>query len=308
MANPGGRGCGLCRLNDRMTSEKAHRAAVGTHGNAVGIWIPGMKLTLSTLACPNWTLDQIIDHAAANGIAGIDFRGIGAELDITQLPAFSTELPSTLKQLRDHHLSMPCLNSSVTLVTPMATKWEAMLSEARRYAQLAEKTETKFLRVFGGAVPTGMTRADAKTLARAHLQQLIDICKPHGCKPVLETHDAWTVSAAVLELIGDFTADQTAALWDLEHPWRSGESPADTALALSDRIQHVHIKDTIRRDGKSRPVLLGEGELPLGECIGALKNIGYDGWICLETEKRWHAEGPDPEMSVPQFAGYMRDT
>jgi sugar phosphate isomerase/epimerase len=42
-----------------------------------------MKLTYSTLACPDWTLPQILDAAVAAGIAGIDFRGIGPELDIT---------------------------------------------------------------------------------------------------------------------------------------------------------------------------------------------------------------------------------
>ena len=153
----------------------------------------------------------------------------------------------------------------------------------------------------------GMTREDAKKLGQHHLAQLIDICRPHGCKPLLETHDAWTVSPAVLDLIGPFSPAQTGALWDLEHPWRNGENPGDTAAGLKDRIQHVHIKDTIRRDGKSKPLLLGDGELPLAECFAALKSIGYDSWICLETEKRWHADGPEPEVSIPQFAKYMRD-
>jgi sugar phosphate isomerase/epimerase len=265
-----------------------------------------MKLTFSTLASPAWTLDQIIQHAGASGISGIDFRGIGPELDITQLPAFTTDLQSTLAKLREHHLEMPCLNSSITLVTAMATKWDTMLAEARRYADLAEKTRTGFLRVFGGSIPPGMSREDARDLARKHLQQLIDICKPCGCKPLLETHDAWTVSSAVLEILGDFPPEQAGVLWDLEHPWRGGESPADTATQLTARIQHVHIKDTIRKEGKSKPVLLGDGELPLKECFDALEKINYTGWICLETEKRWHAEGPEPEVSVPQFAAYMR--
>jgi sugar phosphate isomerase/epimerase len=265
-----------------------------------------MKLTYSTLASPNWTLDQIIHHASTSRIGGVDFRGIGTELDITKLPAFTTDLPATLQLLREHHLQMPCLNSSITLVTPDATKWDTMLAEAARYAKLAEKTGTKFLRVFGGAIPEGMTRDDARELAVSHLRQIIDITKPHGAKPLLETHDAWVISPRVLDLIGDFKPDDAGVLWDLEHPWRGGESPATTAQSLTNRIEHIHIKDTIRRDGKSIPMLLGDGELPLAECFGALKRIGYTGWICLETEKRWHPEGPEPEQSVPQFAEYMR--
>ena len=264
------------------------------------------KLTISTLVCPNWTLEQIIEWTAANGIGGIDFRGIGLELDITQLPAFGADLPATLKALQDHNLQMPCFNSSVVLVTPTLTKWQTMLEEARRYAALAKHNGTKFLRIFGGGIPTTMSREDARELAQEHLSELAKICNSHSLKPLLETHDSWVTSDAVFEIIGKFSAEQVGVLWDLEHPFRLGESPAATAAALRGRLDHVHIKDTIRRQGKSIPMLLGEGELPLQECLTELRKIGYSGWISLETEKRWHSEGPEPEVSVPQFARYMR--
>jgi sugar phosphate isomerase/epimerase len=265
-----------------------------------------MKLTFSTLASPNWTLPQIVENAAASGIEGIDFRGIGSELDITKLPAFNNDLPATLALLEQSHLQMPCLNTSVTLVTQAQTKWEPMFEEFQRYAALAQRTGTGFLRIFGGSIPIGMSREDALQMARGHLRELIDLAKPNRCKPLLETHDAWILSDSILQLLDGFDPAEAGVLWDLEHPWRGGESPSITADALNSRIEHVHIKDTIRREGKSVPMLLGEGEIPLADCLNALRGIGYNGWICLETEKRWHAEGPEPEQSVPQFAEYMR--
>jgi sugar phosphate isomerase/epimerase len=171
---------------------------------------------------------------------------------------------------------------------------------------LAGKTGTQFLRVFGGGIPAAMQREDARKIACDHLEELIKICKPHGCKPLVETHDSWILSEHVLQLVGGFDPSETGVLWDLEHPWRNGEAPLDTAKALSNRVEHIHIKDTVRRDGKSVPLLLGEGEVPLTDCLAALASIKYTGWICLETEKRWHREGPEPEQSVPQFAEYMR--
>jgi sugar phosphate isomerase/epimerase len=182
-----------------------------------------------------------------------------------------------------------------------------MLDEAQRYAALAKKTNTRFIRLFGGSIPAGMSRKDAVDLARGHLREIVNLCKPSGCKPLLETHDAWVRSPDILQLLEGFDAADAGVLWDLEHPWRGGESPAATAGQLGKRVEHVHIKDTVRRQGKSIPMLLGAGELPLEECRAALVSIGYDGWICLETEKRWHAEGPEPEVSVPQFAEYMRE-
>ena len=264
------------------------------------------RLTVSTLSAPAWPLAKIIEQSAACGLNGIDFRGLGPELDVTQLDEFNAGLPQTLRSMQERGLEIPCLNSSVTLVTAAVTRWEAMLAEYRRYAQLAQKSGTRFIRIFGGAVPAGMVRQEARELAVSQLRALVEICLPLGCKPLLETHDDWSTSAHVLEIVQHFEPSEVGVLWDIEHPWREGESPLQTVLALKGRIEHVHVKDTIRQQGKSRPMLLGEGEIPLSDCLKQLNHINYRGWICLECEKRWHSDGPEPEQSIPQFAKYIR--
>ena len=110
----------------------------------------------------------------------------------------------------------------------------------------------------------------------------------------------------MLELIHEFDPAGVGVLWDLEHPARQGESPADTAKGLRKFVRHVHVKDTIEVDGKRHPALMGAGVVPLTECATALKGIGFDGWYCLEVEKRWDPEAPEPEESIPAFASYMR--
>ncbi len=117
-----------------------------------------MKLSFSTLVCPNWSLPQIVGAAAAHGVAGIDPRGLGHEIDITRLASFGSELQSTIDLLKRHAIEIPCYNTSITLVTPAQERWEMMLEECGRYATLAGQTATRFLRIFGGAVPKGMSR------------------------------------------------------------------------------------------------------------------------------------------------------
>jgi sugar phosphate isomerase/epimerase len=265
-----------------------------------------MKRCFSTLVCPAWSLQQIIDSAAANGMQGIDFRGVAEEIDITRLPAFSDELDQTLARLRERGLEMPCLNTSIILVSPAQERWQMMLEECQRHVQLAMRTGTRFLRVFGGAVPRGMTRAEARAMSQRRLRQLSKICRGSGCQILLETHDDWSTSQQALELLHEFAPDEAAALWDVEHSYRNGESPADTVSKLRPYIKHVHIKDSRREHEARVPMLLGEGELPLTECLHVLRETGYDDWICLETEKRWASEAPDPEASVPQFAAFLR--
>ncbi len=265
-----------------------------------------MQLCFSTLACPNWTLPQIVGAAAAHKL-GVDFRGVGAEIDITRLSSFTSEVDSTLELLAAHQIAVPCLATSVTLVAPAAERWQMMLEECHRYAVVAAKTNTRFLRIFGGGVPKGMNFEEARSMAQRHLRQLVKITSPHNCMPLIETHDDWSTSPRVLDLLGEFSPEDVGVLWDLEHPYNHGEAPSKTAELLKPFLRHIHIKDGKREGEKSLPRLLGEGELPLVELIGAVREAGYEDWICLETEKRWHPTvAPEPEESLPQFVRFMQ--
>jgi len=264
-----------------------------------------MKLSISTLVCPAWSLDQIIAAVSAAKIGGIDFRGLGPELDITRLPEFNADLPATLKKLRDQQLSVPCFNTSISLTTADEARWNGMLDECRRYAVLAEKTQTLHLRVFGGGIGQ-LKRDEARSLAQRHLRQLVKICKPHNTMPALETHDDWLTAAQVMEVVNAFDPAEVSVLWDIDNVWRQGEPVADTVAGLRRFIKCVHVKDSRKVNGHIVPTLLGQGEIPLADSVAALRQIGYDGWYTLETEKRWIPTAPEPEQSIPQFAEYMR--
>jgi sugar phosphate isomerase/epimerase len=268
------------------------------------------RLSFSTLSCPNWSFEQIIDAAVRFGVQGIDFRGIGSEIDITRLPIFANgALDATMRAVRQHHLELPCFNTSVTLVSPAPQRWQEMLDECRRYAQLAQRTGTRLIRIFGGGVPKEMSRDEGRLMAERHLRQVIKICRSFECTPLVETHDDWSTSGQVLELLHEQDPRDVGVLWDIEHSWRRGESPIDTVTALRRFLRHVHIKDSRTVDGTRVPTLLAEGDLPLRECIHALRETGYDGWICLEAEKRWHTqETPEPEVTIPQFVRFMRQS
>jgi sugar phosphate isomerase/epimerase len=265
-----------------------------------------MKLSISTLVCPTWSWPQIVGAAAAHGVHGIDLRGMGHEIDVSKLAIFDAELEGSLELLHRHGLEMPCLNTSIALVTPAAERWEMMLDECHRYARLAERSGAKYLRVFGGSVPKGMTRGEGIVMAKRHLRQLSKMCAQHRCTVLLETHDEWAMGADAMELLEHFTPEEAGVLWDVEHPVRKGEEPHVTAEMLKKYIRHIHFKDSVSEDGKNIPRLLGEGDLPLADVVRAMKGIGYDAWVCLETEKRWHPQvAPEPEESVPQFKRWM---
>ncbi|MEZ0263217.1 MAG: sugar phosphate isomerase/epimerase family protein [Phycisphaerae bacterium] len=273
-----------------------------------------MLLSVSTLACPDWTLPQVVDACAAHGLHGIEFRGLGPEIDVTRAEAFvpAGPLDNTLALLAARGLRIPCYATSVTLVAPGPDRWQQMLDECHRYATLAQRTATPYLRIFGGAATGGLTDDEARATARRHVRQIVKVCKPRGVTPLLETHNAYTTADAMRELVHDLDPADVGVLWDVEHTTRAGESPTELARALAPWLRYVHLKDsrpdpTPHAPRQTRPCLIGDGDLPLPDVLAALASIRYDGWVCLETEKRWHPDvAPAPELSIPRFASFMR--
>jgi sugar phosphate isomerase/epimerase len=127
----------------------------------------------------------------------------------------------------------------------------------------------------------------------------------------LETHDNWARSEDALSLVKAANVANLKILWDVYHPYRMGESPAQTweKLGGSEYVAHVHIKDA-RRDATHpkgwQLTLLEEGEVPVREAVQLLARAGFDGYISLEWEKKWHPEIEEPEVALPHFAAKLR--
>ena len=122
----------------------------------------------------------------------------------------------------------------------------------------------------------------------------------------VETHDAFSASAVVAELLALVDPDAVGsgavgAVWDSHHPHRMGETPAEVYANLGPRILLAQVKDARRLPGGDwQLVLLGEGEVPVREMLGLLVAGGYPHWISVEWEKRWHPEIEEPEVALPQ--------
>jgi sugar phosphate isomerase/epimerase len=74
--------------------------------------------------------------------------------------------------------------------------------------------------------------------------------------------------------------------FDLANPLRRGLDPPTEIRELRELVRRVHVKETLVRPGDVRP---GRGRVDFAECALALEEIGYDGWLTLETPP-----GPPP--------------
>jgi len=253
-----------------------------------------------SVGCPNWSIDRILEAAGESGYSGFELRFYQGSLD---LPKVLGEFPGGADAFRRRcdraGVAVCCLDTSVVLTAP-----EARPSEGERMMELAQALGAPYLRVFGGEVPEGESRRDCVARAARKLALLGRMAQERGLRVLLETHDAFSSGAQVGELLAAAGEAGTGALWDLHHPVRMGESPAETARLIGKQSYHVHVKDA-KRDGTLS--LLGQGDLPLRELLAELHQVGYQGYLSLEWEKAWHPELAEPEVAFPQAAGHLTD-
>jgi sugar phosphate isomerase/epimerase len=129
---------------------------------------------------------------------------------------------------------------------------------------------------------------------------------------LLESHDAFTSSVTLGEVLRRADSTHVGLLWDAFHTFASSnEDPQDTVRQLGRWIRHTHLKDGVGAGADRKYVLTGRGNVPVKRQIEVLRASGYKGFYCFEWEKVWHPELEDPEIAIADYArvvgGYLRE-
>lgn len=262
-------------------------------------------LAWSTLGSPGWSFEHTVEQAAANGYQALEVRLLDGQIIPSDL---SAERRRQIKAvLQQHNLRIIGLGLSTRFSSPDPAERQTNVAELCRYLELANDLEAPMVRTFGGNVIDGQTIDQTIDWVAQGLQGGVATAEAQGVTIVLETHDAFCRGAEVARVLAQVDSPHVAAVWDIHHPFRMGESIEETWRLIGARVKHVHIKDGIKRaDGSWQLVLLGQGELPCQETIKLLYAKGYRGYLSAEWEKKWHPEIAEPEVAMPQHAQIMR--
>jgi fatty-acyl-CoA synthase len=123
----------------------------------------------------------------------------------------------------------------------------------------------------------------------------------------VETHDEFASAAVTGRAVQIAPSPAVGAIWDMWHTLRAGEQPEQALRALDDRVINVHLKDARRTADGWQLLLLGEGDVPVKTGLRLLKQRGYDQFISVEWEKKWHPEIPEPEIAFPQHLAVLQE-
>jgi sugar phosphate isomerase/epimerase len=262
-----------------------------------------LRIAFSTLAFPDATLAEATSLARSWGYAGIELRLIdGQPID----PSMSAAERARVKQtIAAAGLPIVIVGSMILLTADNADP------QLGRFLELANAWESPLIRVYGGPLPEEpKARRTQIEAAAGVLERAVPLAERLGVAIAIETHDAFSASSVVAELLAMVDSRRVGALWDTHHPHRMGETPAEVYQHIGPRVLHVQVKDARRSAGHKggwQLVLLGEGEVPVREIIGVLTAGGYRGYFSVEWEKYWHPEIEVAEIALPQHLKLLEE-
>src|SRR5512142_1561568 len=147
-----------------------------------------MKSAFSTLACPDWTMSQIVAAAAQCGYDGIELRFVENEDSLWKLRDFHGEqLAVTRRALSDEGLVICCVDTSCRFHSPDPIERMRWIEEGVRMAELAAQLAAPGIRVFGDQIQPGADRALTRTWIAESIRTLSQKIAPLGIEVWLET-------------------------------------------------------------------------------------------------------------------------
>jgi sugar phosphate isomerase/epimerase len=263
-----------------------------------------MRLCYSNLACPDWSFEQTVEAVGPSGFDGLEIRLFDGEVVTPALDERSRRRAEVA--LRDGGVEVAALCTSLRVASDDR---EDFLAGLLVLSEMAEQWRAPLMRLFGGQLPGDPTlRSEVLKRAGDLLVEAAALAGRHDVRLAVETHDDFSSAHSVAEVLS-YSGSSAGAVYDSHHPHRMGEGPAEVLETLGPRIWHVQVKDARRLPGPDQWQLvpLGEGEVPVRELVDLLPATGYDGWVSLEFEKKWHPELAPPEVSLSPQAKLLRE-
>jgi sugar phosphate isomerase/epimerase len=107
-----------------------------------------------------------------------------------------------------------------------------------------------------------------------------ELCPLAGERGVSLLYEGTLPSARVRELAARVASPAFGVYFDLANPLVDGLDPPTELRALGDLVRGAHVKDACAKRGDVAP---GLGRVDWHESARALADVGYDGWLVLET-------------------------
>jgi len=290
-----------------------------------------MKISGHTMGTPEYTVSEALELFARLGLDGAEIvvqdgyrSGIPSSLPIDEVESIARQA----KRLGVEIIALTPYNSYFNDLDDGVRNNE--IDALEKVINAARVLGAKYIRIYAGNYAQGDT--DPNGLKRQRLieamREIGDKAKAAGVFLVMENHfNTMTVSASqTRSLAAEINHPAVGILYDQVNLTFTCNEDYREAIALQKEfIRFVHVKDMIftsddrsfvssdvsrpaEDERKVRSKIVGEGTIPWPDILTELKTMGYDGWLSLEYERRWHPQDiPDASVGMYKSAKYLRE-
>lgn len=260
----------------------------------------------STVACPEWPIDTVLERAVRFGFAAVELRTFGDDSrGFACDPALTA--PEKIRAIADKFgISVAQLGTSCAFGDPINPPLiglvigdqERGVRAARRAIDLAAMTECPLVRVFGFDIPASEPRRTGVARVAERLKKVADHAHRTGVRVVLENGGSFQRASDVAEVLDEVDSNLVGACLNFAVAQAAGDTPESAINVLDKRLFSAKIKDL--RGG--RPCPLGQGELPVRAAVAALAASGFSGPLIYEWDRAWTPGLDGPDVSLPHAA------
>ncbi len=268
-----------------------------------------VKLAMSTLGCPDWSIDQVAQAARQWGYEGVDLRtlGTGDQGDEKLASDPVTVGAEKMREVLDAAgLAVACLSTSVALHHRHPLAADRAMAQAHEAIELAATMRCPWVRVYGYEIEPGESRDQGQHRIADRARALTQYAAPKGVGLLLENagnlataRDWWTI----MDLIDQ---SNVGLSWNQQVAALAGEGPGVSVPMLHGLIRLAKFKDMVV-EPKLEFVMLGDGQMRVHELLQRLMGVGFDGWAVVEWDKLWLSELMSGELYLPEAGKRVKD-
>lgn len=248
------------------------------------------------------TLEQLPETAAAMGFDGIEFTDLPADSPFGSQAACADALA---ERAAAAGLSVAAYTVGASLFTGTPQGDRAEIQRLKGQVDIAARLGAPVMRhdAFWQRIPqlrAGRSFDGMLAVAAAGIREVAAYAAERGVCTCTENHGLLAQDSDRMErLFCAVDHENYGLLVDMGNFLCVDEDPAAAVSRLAPYAVHVHAKDMRRFPfGTEAPkgsfstrganrllgVALGEGDVPVRQCLTILRQAGYDGWVSLEYE------------------------
>jgi len=248
------------------------------------------------------TLREWVDLAAPLQLDGLEYYSGFLEL------VDSARWPAARREVESRGMVIPMLCCSPDFAHPDATFRNAEIAKEKNWIRMAATLGAKYCRVLSGQRRPELSRSQGLDLVAASIEACLPEAEACGVTLIIENHykdDFWSFPEfaqkmeVFCELVDRIQHPCFGVNYDPSNAYIAGDDPLELLQRVKHRVVTMHASDRYLAEGtledlrreeggaegyvkRLRHGTVGRGLNDYDAIFGALRGVGFNGWISIE--------------------------